>query len=208
MASKSLSCRSVFLGTFIHSKSLEELEFLHDTAIFVDEKGTIVAIESRCDRKTAEEIVFPKLGWMKGEVMVNIAKPGQFYFPGFIGAPLPSFAQNSADCRQIPIFMLRNTPTQASLATVPSWIGSTPTLSPWKPASPTSAKPKSSTPALSSELSPTVQPRHPITLPSTSPPPTSWRISVSPLVNALSSAAAAWTPYPRISTEMSHPLLP
>ena len=79
------SSRSLFLGTFIHSKSLEELEFLHDTAVCVDEKGTIVAITQGCDRSKAEEIVLPRLGWKKGDVTVNTAKEGQFYFPGFIG---------------------------------------------------------------------------------------------------------------------------
>jgi guanine deaminase len=86
MAAKSSAGRSIFLGTFIHSKSLEELEFLHDTAVFVDEKGTIVAIEQGCDEIKAEEAVFPKLGWTKGEATVKVAKAGHFFFPGFIGA--------------------------------------------------------------------------------------------------------------------------
>lgn len=81
--------RLLFLGSFIHSKSLEELEFSHDTAICVDEKGVIVAIESGFDQNKAEEVLFPKLGWTKGEVAVKVAKPGQFFFPGFIGPSTP-----------------------------------------------------------------------------------------------------------------------
>ena len=89
MASKNVLGPSVFLGTFIHSKSLDELEFWHDTAVFVGDKGAIVAIEPECDQSQAEEVLFPKLGWTKGKVSVNVAKPGQFYFPGFIGASSP-----------------------------------------------------------------------------------------------------------------------
>jgi guanine deaminase len=80
-----LSGKTLFLGTFIHSKSLEELEFLHDTAVFIDEKGVIVAIEPKCDQAKAEETVLPKLGWSRGDVSFQTAAPGQFFFPGFIG---------------------------------------------------------------------------------------------------------------------------
>jgi len=92
MASQSVG-RSLFLGTFVHSKNLEELEFLHDTAICVDEKGVIVAIEKQCDQARAEETIFPNLGWEAGEVTVRTAKPGQYFFPGFIGASPPSFQE-------------------------------------------------------------------------------------------------------------------
>jgi hypothetical protein len=81
--------RWLFLGSFIHSKNLEELEFLHDTAICVDEKGVIVAIEPGCEQTKAEESLLPKLGWTKGEVTIKVAKPGQFFFPGFIGSSFP-----------------------------------------------------------------------------------------------------------------------
>ena len=40
-----MSKPAVYLGTFIHSKSLTEIDVLHDAAIFVDEQGKIVAIE-------------------------------------------------------------------------------------------------------------------------------------------------------------------
>jgi guanine deaminase len=77
--------KSLYLGSFIHSKSLDELEYLHDTAVCVDENGVIVAIEKDYDLKKAEETLFPKLHWAIGDVTVKTAKPGQFFFPGFIG---------------------------------------------------------------------------------------------------------------------------
>lgn len=74
------------MGSFIHSKNLDELEYLHDTAVCVDEKGVIVAIEKDCNEKKAEENLFPKLGWSKQDVIIKIAKEHQFFFPGFIGS--------------------------------------------------------------------------------------------------------------------------
>ena len=74
----------------MHSKTLEELEFLHDTAVCVDENGVIVAVESNCDQTKAKETLFPKLGWATGDVSIRSARAGQFFFPGFIGlASLP-----------------------------------------------------------------------------------------------------------------------
>ncbi len=77
--------KCLFLGSFVHSKSLDELEFLHNAAAFVDEKGVIVAVEQNSDLKKAEETIYPKLGWSGGEVSVRAAELGQFFFPGFIG---------------------------------------------------------------------------------------------------------------------------
>lgn len=76
---------SLFLGTFIHSKGLDVLEYLHNTALFVNEKGTIVHIEPDCGQEKAEKTIFPTLGWTIGEINITIAKEGQFFFPGFIG---------------------------------------------------------------------------------------------------------------------------
>ena len=87
--------KALFLGSFVHSKNLEELEFLHDTAILVDEKGTIVAIETECDQVRVEGTVFPKFGWSREEVSIHTAKPGQFFFPGFIGHCLHYFLKFS-----------------------------------------------------------------------------------------------------------------
>ena len=77
--------RTLYLGSFVHSKSLDELDYLHDTAVLVDDKGVIVAIEPKCDQTKAEETLFPNLGWKTGEVSIRTSAPGQFYFPGFIG---------------------------------------------------------------------------------------------------------------------------
>lgn len=77
--------KSLFLGSFVHSKSLDVLEYLHDAAVLVDEKGVIVAVEKVCDLKKAEETIYPKLGWSRSDITVRTAKPGQFFFPGFIG---------------------------------------------------------------------------------------------------------------------------
>ena len=84
--------RSLFLGTLVHSKSLDELEYLQNTAVFVDEKGVIVAIEPNCDQGKAENTFYSNLGWSRGDVTVRVASEGQFFFPGFIGAsyPIPS----------------------------------------------------------------------------------------------------------------------
>lgn len=78
----------VFVGSFIHCKSLEELDILHDAAVFVDEKGQIKAVvkdikEPQDD--AALKATFTELGWNESEVSVMRAKKGQFFFPGFIG---------------------------------------------------------------------------------------------------------------------------
>ncbi|KAI5926678.1 hypothetical protein F4810DRAFT_653066 [Camillea tinctor] len=78
----------LFLGTFIHSKRLDELQYLHDTAICVNTTGKIVAIEPECDQSKAEASLYPKLGWTTHDVIVTAAKEGQFFFPGFIDTHL------------------------------------------------------------------------------------------------------------------------
>ncbi|KAI0132601.1 guanine deaminase [Xylariales sp. AK1849] len=78
----------LFLGLFIHSKRLDELEYLHDTAVCVDTSGHIVAVEPQCGQKKAEEILYPKLGWDTAGVEVHVGKEGQFFFPGFIDTHL------------------------------------------------------------------------------------------------------------------------
>lgn len=76
----------VLAGTFIHSKTRKELEFLHDAAVGVDTKGIIVAIErGDGDVKQAQAKLLKTLGWAEDEVDVQASKPGQFFFPGFIG---------------------------------------------------------------------------------------------------------------------------
>jgi guanine deaminase len=77
--------KKLFLGSFVHSKALDKLEYLHNTAVFVDESGTIAAVEQECNETKAKETVLPRLGWDQADVEVVTAEDGQFFFPGFIG---------------------------------------------------------------------------------------------------------------------------
>jgi guanine deaminase len=79
------SGRSLFLGTLVHSKTLDRLEYLQGTAVCVDENGIIVAIQEGCDQSAAEQSLYPKLGWSRDDVTVRRANEGEFFFPGFIG---------------------------------------------------------------------------------------------------------------------------
>ncbi|KAL2165065.1 hypothetical protein VTH06DRAFT_361 [Thermothelomyces fergusii] len=74
----------VFLGSFVHSKVLGELEYLHNTAIFVNKSGIIVQIEKDCDDSKAKETVLPQLEWEEADVEFVKAGDEQFFFPGFI----------------------------------------------------------------------------------------------------------------------------
>lgn len=78
----------LFLGTFIHSKTREELEYLTNAVVCVDTKGIIVAVEKGFDQATAERILYPQLGWKADEVDVKVCKEGGFFFPGFIDTHL------------------------------------------------------------------------------------------------------------------------
>lgn len=61
----------VFIGTFIHSKALDELEYLHNTAVFVEgPTGTIVAVERECDHTRALDETFNRLGWSAAECKI------------------------------------------------------------------------------------------------------------------------------------------
>ncbi|RDA86795.1 hypothetical protein CP532_6380 [Ophiocordyceps camponoti-leonardi (nom. inval.)] len=75
----------VFLGTFVHSKTREELEFLHDAAVAVDTQGQIVGIKTGFGSvKEAKEELLVSLGLQEGDVEVCACGEGQFFFPGFI----------------------------------------------------------------------------------------------------------------------------
>ncbi|KAL1837343.1 hypothetical protein VTJ49DRAFT_3971 [Mycothermus thermophilus] len=76
--------KTLYLGTFVHSESLTELEFLYDGAVFVNESGTIVAIQGPCEEAKVKEMMFPRLGWAEADVDIVRAKDGEFFFPGFI----------------------------------------------------------------------------------------------------------------------------
>lgn len=76
----------VFFGTFVHSKTLGELEYLHNAAVYVDASGKIVAIETNCSQQKAAETLYAGLGWSLDSVAVTVARDArQFYFPGFVG---------------------------------------------------------------------------------------------------------------------------
>ncbi|KAK8051831.1 hypothetical protein PG993_003216 [Apiospora rasikravindrae] len=85
MSPPALHKNRLFVGTFVHSKSLNQLDYLHDAAVAVDTSGKIVAIEPQCgDQGKAVEMMCSKLGWEAAEVQVRTCKEGQFFFPGFI----------------------------------------------------------------------------------------------------------------------------
>lgn len=76
----------VLLGTFIHSKSRGELEYLHNAAVAVDRQGRIAAVvKDRGNVGVARDEVLGQMGWMADEVDVVQCGEGQFFFPGFIG---------------------------------------------------------------------------------------------------------------------------
>lgn len=84
--------KTVYLGTFAHSKSLKELEIAHDAAIFVDESGKIVAVERGVADEAAAKSFFPKLNWSESQekpIQILKSKEEQFFFPGFIGKYIP-----------------------------------------------------------------------------------------------------------------------
>ncbi|EPQ65037.1 Bgt-1246 [Blumeria graminis f. sp. tritici] len=77
--------KGIFIGDFIHCRSLDDLEFLVDTAVCVDEKGWIVMVEREVsDQIKAKKILLPRLSWKEDEVIFKVACKGQFFFPGFI----------------------------------------------------------------------------------------------------------------------------
>ncbi|KAF5133604.1 putative guanine deaminase [Metarhizium anisopliae] len=75
----------VLLGTFIHSKSRTELEYIHNAGVAVDHGGTIVAIARDCESvNVAKDRVLEETGWTHSDVDVVACREGQFFFPGFI----------------------------------------------------------------------------------------------------------------------------
>lgn len=74
----------VFVGTFIHSKSRTALEYLHDSAICVDDRGKIVKVV-RDYSSIKQEQLLGELGWESAHVDFHVAETGRFFFPGFIG---------------------------------------------------------------------------------------------------------------------------
>ncbi|RPB10017.1 Metallo-dependent hydrolase [Morchella conica CCBAS932] len=78
MAIQSVVLKTIYVGTFIHSVSLAELQVLKRSAVAVDESGKILLVEHPVEASMLEM-------WAKeaGTTIVE-AGPGQFFFPGLI----------------------------------------------------------------------------------------------------------------------------
>ncbi|UKZ73552.1 hypothetical protein TrVFT333_001199 [Trichoderma virens FT-333] len=75
----------LLLGTFVHSKTRQDLDFLHKAGIAIDVQGKIAAIERDAqDLSEVKARLLGKLGWDEAEVDVTEAAEGQFFFPGFV----------------------------------------------------------------------------------------------------------------------------
>ncbi|KAJ4270512.1 hypothetical protein NW762_002199 [Fusarium torreyae] len=77
--------KQVFIGTFISSKNPKELNYHHNALICVDGEGRIVKVDTEGGNTDhIEKRLLKVLGWELSEVDIHIAKPGEFFFPGFI----------------------------------------------------------------------------------------------------------------------------
>ncbi|KAM6515870.1 hypothetical protein FALCPG4_014076 [Fusarium falciforme] len=76
--------KQVFAGTFISSKSPQELNYLHNALICVDGEGRIARVDKEPGSVSKLEKTLKTLGWAASEVDIHVAQPGQFFFPGFI----------------------------------------------------------------------------------------------------------------------------
>lgn len=74
--------KTIFIGPFVHCKSLDELDICEHGAIGVDENGVIAFIERDVGGQDADSVA-TKHGWVNPKV-VKIYDTG-FFFPGFIG---------------------------------------------------------------------------------------------------------------------------
>lgn len=71
---------TIYLGTFVHSKSLSELEICDQGAIGVDSAGVIKFVER--DVVRIEDVKAKYEEWEDAEV---VRVEDGFFFPGFIG---------------------------------------------------------------------------------------------------------------------------
>ncbi|KAJ4993974.1 guanine deaminase [Stagonosporopsis vannaccii] len=78
MAASATIQRTIYLGTFVHSRSLTELEICENGAIGVDENGTIAFVEKELDLESVQT----KHSWQDA-VPVRLSG-NSFFFPGFI----------------------------------------------------------------------------------------------------------------------------
>ncbi|KAI9802962.1 MAG: hypothetical protein M1825_002194 [Sarcosagium campestre] len=73
--------RAVYIGRFIHSKNIQELDIFENRIIGVDEHGKIGFIggdQSQLDKLLRQH------GWDRATVQLVETKDSQFFFPGFI----------------------------------------------------------------------------------------------------------------------------
>ena len=81
MAASAPIQKTIYLGTFVHSKSLTELDILEHAAIGVDENGIISFLEKGVTN--LQDIKNQKPEW-KGAKTVTPRHKNSFFFPGFI----------------------------------------------------------------------------------------------------------------------------
>ena len=77
------SRRTLYYGTFIHSRTITCLDIITQGAIGVDDSGRIAFVER--DVRSLEEVVSKFPEWA-GVRIVRTPKGG-FFFPGLIGTP-------------------------------------------------------------------------------------------------------------------------
>ncbi|MCJ1432804.1 hypothetical protein MMC27_002161 [Xylographa pallens] len=77
--------RTIYIGTFIHSLSLDVLEVVEFGIIGVNEKGVIAFVEKDCTIAELQEVVKSRYGWEEWEtVKIGDGASTTFLFPGFV----------------------------------------------------------------------------------------------------------------------------
>lgn len=82
MAASASISKTIYVGPFVHSNTLTELDICEKGAIGVDENGLISFVERDISETGVEELRSQKAGWENAQV-VQIEGNG-FFFPGFI----------------------------------------------------------------------------------------------------------------------------
>ena len=85
MAASAPISKSIYIGPFVHSKSLSELEIQEHGAIGVDEDGIIRFVERNLHDGSLSNLIQQKGDDWTDAQIVEINGSG-FFFPGFIGA--------------------------------------------------------------------------------------------------------------------------
>ncbi|MCJ1243363.1 hypothetical protein MMC30_000560 [Trapelia coarctata] len=82
--SKQSPQRKVYVGTFIHSVSLANLEILENAAIGIEENGIIAFVEKDMKELGLAEVVGQKYGWKEPHIVKGDGRSMSFFFPGFV----------------------------------------------------------------------------------------------------------------------------